>query len=284
MFKKGDKGEAVRKLQESLLLLGEKLPRWGVDGDCGDETIAAVNHALLSYRGEHGVAADNVISDEELAIIDRLVARRDSVSIYIPSNLVSTVGEHPLPKAQLAKQRAWSQVTAIVLHQTACELGENEKRWASVPVHVGVTRSGKVLYLNEFTWNLPHANGFNSRSVGIEVDGTFEGIEGDRSTWWPSPGYKEPMRPTAEQIASCKEAVKWICSMVAKNGGCITHILSHRQSSADRVSDPGSRIWQDVALWAQRELGLSDGGDSFIVGEGRPIPRQWDSSKQAKYL
>jgi hypothetical protein len=283
MLKKGDKGEHVKRLQEQLLLLGERLPRWGADGACGDETIAAVNHALLNYKG-NGVVADSIISSEEIAAIEALLARRENVNLDLPVNYVPTVGEHPLPKAQLAKQRPWSQVSSIVLHQTACELGEEPRRWFGVPVHVGVTRKGQVLYLNEFTWNLPHANGFNSRSVGIEIDGTFEGIEGDISTWWPSPGYKAPMKPTQEQIVSAREAVRWICSMTAKNGGKITHILAHRQSSADRVSDPGSRIWHEVGLWAQRELGLSDGGDSFTVGEGRPIPKQWDASKQAKYL
>ena len=283
MFKKGDKGDNVKKLQEQLLLLGERLPRWGADGSCGDETIAAVNHALLHYRGE-SIVADDTISEQEIAAIDALFSRRGEVSLDLPTNYLPLVGEHPLPKPQLAKQRSWSQITAIVLHQTACQLGEDPKRWFGVPVHVGVTRQGQVLYLNEFTWNLPHANGFNSRSVGIEIDGTYEGIEGDISTWWPSPGYKSPMKPTQELLASAREAVRWICSMTAKNGGKITHILSHRQSSADRASDPGSRIWQEVGLWAQRELGLSDGGDSFTVGEGRPIPRQWDSSKQAKYL
>ena len=38
----GDEGPAVAAAQEILLLAGCELPRWGVDGDYGDETIAAV--------------------------------------------------------------------------------------------------------------------------------------------------------------------------------------------------------------------------------------------------
>lgn len=284
MIKKGESGEHVLDLQKNLILLGEKLPRWGADGSCGEETLAAVNHALSNYAGVEGVAADGVVSAAELAIIDNLLRRRENVDLLLPTHLHHHVNDHPLAKPQLSKRRSWKDTTAIVLHQTACVLGETPERWFGVPIHVGVTRGGKVLYLNEFTWNLPHANGFNSRSVGIELDGTYEGIEGDRSTWWPSPGYKEPLRPTSELIASGREAIRWICSVANKNGGKITHILSHRQSSKDRVSDPGSRLWQELGLWAQNELGLSDGGDSFVVGEGRPIPKQWDSSKAAKYL
>lgn len=283
MIKKGERGEHVIELQKNLILLGEKLPRWGVDGSCGDETLSAVSHLLLNYKGQAGVADDSVVSDAELSIIDSLLKRKLSTSLNLPEQL-HHVTEHPLAKPQLSRKRSWAETTAIVLHQTACVLGESAERWFSVPIHVGITRLGKVLYLNEFTWNLPHANGFNARSVGIEIDGTFEGVDGDRSTWWPSPGYKDPMRVTPEQIASTKDAIRWICSVVANNGGKITHILSHRQSSKDRVSDPGSRVWQEIGLWAQKELGLSDGGDSFTVGEGRPIPRQWDTSKQAKYL
>lgn len=42
---RGDKGEHVRYWQRRLIKLGYKLPKFGADGDCGDETIAAINAA-----------------------------------------------------------------------------------------------------------------------------------------------------------------------------------------------------------------------------------------------
>ena len=56
-------------------------------------------------------------------------------------------------------------------------------------------------------------------------------------------------------------------------------IHAHRQSSADRQSDPGSRIWQDVGIWGQQNLALSDGGKNVKVGTGLKIPEAWDPSR-----
>ena len=56
-------------------------------------------------------------------------------------------------------------------------------------------------------------------------------------------------------------------------------IHAHRQSSADRQSDPGSRIWQDAGIWAQQNLALSDGGKNFKVGTELKIPEAWDPSR-----
>lgn len=42
VLKSGDEGPAVKAAQEILLLAGVELPKWGADGDYGDETIAAV--------------------------------------------------------------------------------------------------------------------------------------------------------------------------------------------------------------------------------------------------
>lgn len=38
----GDKGHGVQYIQRLLLMVGEPLPRFGTDGDYGDETAAAV--------------------------------------------------------------------------------------------------------------------------------------------------------------------------------------------------------------------------------------------------
>ena len=42
LLKRGATGEAVRAAQDLLLLRGYELPVYGVDGDFGDETAAAV--------------------------------------------------------------------------------------------------------------------------------------------------------------------------------------------------------------------------------------------------
>lgn len=276
---KGAKGPHITELQEQLICLGCHLPRWGADGSLGDETLSAA-HALLARQMGHALDLDMTsLSDAELAAIrdlyDRIEERPELPLGYIDAR------DHELPKAHLVKPRPWSQITAIVLHQTACTLGERVQRWHSVPIHMGVTKQGRILHLNDFCHNLPHANGFNSRSVGIEIDGSYCGIEGDTKTWWAG-GQSSPDVLSAVTYSAARAAVQWIVDEVAHYGGKVTHILAHRQSSKDRVSDPGSAIWQQVGVWAQHSLGLSDGGEGYQQG-GSPIPSAWDARRLARY-
>ncbi|NBO36629.1 N-acetylmuramoyl-L-alanine amidase [bacterium] len=250
MLKKGDRGDTVRRLQEDLMLLGCKLPRWGADGSLGDETLQAAHSLLVAKNGPPAIDGDmSSISDSELAYIEDMVTHLATSNS--PGGLLDERNKHSLPRAELVKVRSYQAITSIVLHQTACQLGERPDRWYSVPIHIGITRSGKILWLNDFTFNLPHANGFNGRSIGIEIDGAFAGIEGDMKTFWrPAGSNALPQEASVEQLGAARVAVRWICEEVARHGGKILNILAHRQSSKDRVSDPGSRIWQNVGVWA----------------------------------
>ncbi|MBO7670735.1 MAG: peptidoglycan-binding protein [Oscillospiraceae bacterium] len=55
-LRKGDTGPDVKGLQEALLLLGGKLPKYGADGDFGSETEAAVR----AFQKQEGLAVDGV--------------------------------------------------------------------------------------------------------------------------------------------------------------------------------------------------------------------------------
>jgi len=71
MLKRGSRGELVRELQERLLSLGYELPKFGADGDFGQETESAVSQfkqELIALLEEEGV------SRELQRLIDALVA------------------------------------------------------------------------------------------------------------------------------------------------------------------------------------------------------------------
>lgn len=55
-LKKGSKGEAVKKLQQMLLDRGYQLPRYGADGDYGNETVAAVK----AFQKDNGLKVDGI--------------------------------------------------------------------------------------------------------------------------------------------------------------------------------------------------------------------------------
>lgn len=180
--------------------------------------------------------------------------------------------------------RAWDKITAIVLHQTGCVMGERYARFIHGAPHYFVTRRGVVIQIHPLDVMTGHANGLNPGGVGIEIDGMFCGVEGDASTFWRPKGSKAiPMHPTPQQVDAALELCRWIVRDVRQHGGKVKHILAHRQSSGTRRSDPGSEIWQMVAMPIMLELGLDDGGDGFKTGSGRAIPREWDARRNAKY-
>lgn len=53
---KGDDGDAVREMQQRLIIAGCELPKYGVDGDFGSETRAAVK----AFQQAHGLVVDGV--------------------------------------------------------------------------------------------------------------------------------------------------------------------------------------------------------------------------------
>ena len=55
-LRKGDKGDAVKEMQQLLINAGCELPKYGVDGDFGSETRAAVK----AFQTAHGLEASGI--------------------------------------------------------------------------------------------------------------------------------------------------------------------------------------------------------------------------------
>jgi len=69
-LRKGSKGQAVTGLQAMLLELGYDLGSWGVDGDFGKDTEAAVR----SFQQEHGLEADGIAGPATFAALEKAVS------------------------------------------------------------------------------------------------------------------------------------------------------------------------------------------------------------------
>ena len=66
-LRKGDKGVYVVEMQNDLLKAGEKLPRYGADGDFGNETLAA----LKSFQRSHPpLVVDGICGPKTWAVLD----------------------------------------------------------------------------------------------------------------------------------------------------------------------------------------------------------------------
>jgi hypothetical protein len=186
-------------------------------------------------------------------------------------------------KQLVGGRRPWLKTTGICLHQTACVLGERPARWETCGAHIGITQSGAIIWIRDLDRVAYHGNGWNAQTVGIEIDGLFAGVEGDPKTVWddPSTQHREAaskLQPA--QISSAQWVIRWIVSEVARHGGQVRALVAHRQSSSTRRNDPGSAIWQAVALPMIAELGLSDGGPGYKIGTGYAIPEAWDPARK----
>lgn len=302
VLKDGDSGGKVRQYQKWLEALGYELSRFGADGGFGDETLSETrefqdDHDLveeedaLKLRGVGRKTYDAVQAQFEK--LPKKVVPAPPSTFTPPSNVPVTlleggvklydITEHHGGKKRKRK-RKWKDVKGITLHQTATLFGNNVMRYKNISAQVGVTPDGKVVLMNPLTSVVYHGNSFNAKDVGIEIDGHFAGIEGNLKTYWrpKSKPNRQPVTVTEAQIKATLAVIKWIIDTVEAHGGKVEYIHAHRQSSKSRVSDPGSKVWDRIALEAKKRYGLVDGGPTFKVG-GYPIPKDWDPTYTAKY-
>ncbi len=200
----------------------------------------------------------------------------------------------PPPKSRI-KPRNPKTVTGIVLHQTAVSYGitaaqikasqgDREmalaRRALNVACHALAFRPSMVAITNEVSTYVHQANGLNSHTLGLEVDGLYAGVEGDPKTVW---GGKTTTEKTELTIASACVALRELVRMGREAGAAITMLYAHRQAAADRRSDPGEWLWKEVALKYGRDvLGLQVLTD-YKLDDGRPIPNAWDPSSPHPY-
>jgi peptidoglycan hydrolase-like protein with peptidoglycan-binding domain len=65
VLRKGDKGSAVKELQQRLIKAGFSLPKYGADGDYGDEAVTAVK----AFQKTVGISVDGIygpVTDKKL--------------------------------------------------------------------------------------------------------------------------------------------------------------------------------------------------------------------------
>lgn len=300
VLKEGDSGQRVKDYQLWLEALGYELSRFGPDGGFGNETLSETRE----FQDDHDLTDDEdclvlrgvgrQTYDKVKALASKLPKPKPTPSPILPPSDVPVVmlgggvklyditGHHEGKKRK--RKRKWKDVKGITLHQTATKFGNNVLRFKNISAQVGITPDGKVVLMNPLTSVVYHGHSFNSKDVGIEIDGHFAGIEGNIKTYWrpKSQPNRQPLSVTDAQIKATLACIEWIINTVAEHGGKVEYIHAHRQSSKMRTSDPGSKVWQRIAMEAKKRWGLVDGGPTFKLG-GHPIPKEWDQSYTSSY-
>ena len=65
VVKFGDKGNAVKEIQKLLIGAGYELPKYGADGDFGEETLKAVK----SFQNAYGITVDGIVGEKTLTAL-----------------------------------------------------------------------------------------------------------------------------------------------------------------------------------------------------------------------
>lgn len=181
-------------------------------------------------------------------------------------------------------------VDSIVVHQTACEFGprrsdlrKHGNRQAAIAARsLGIachatSFDGFYALPNPLTWYVNQANRLNRRSLGLEIEGLYPGIEGGRV--WST---RRPTLLTKGRIDAARMALEHLVDEGRSAGMPITHVFAHRQSSMTRRGDPGEEIWREVVLdFAVADLGLTVINN--LRDGGRAIPWQWDPNAKRGY-
>ena len=302
-------GQKVTDYQKKLIVLGHDMPRFGADGSFGDESLVSTkefqNENAEACGDENAFDAQGAGPKTYAAVMAAEVPKPSEKppiapppAIGLPGNppagMIVTKDAHPLKKG--SGTRPLNKIVGVTLHQTACVIGEKITKWHNVACHIAITREGKIIYNNDFIKKVWHGNGFNTKTIGIEIDGHFAGLEEQndagewvadmKSYWRPKNSKRLPVSITDAQIEACKEAIRWVKRVVDAAGGDFKYILAHRQSSPSRVSDPGQKTWRLVAVPLMEELGMVDGGDDYYIMDskkraGKPIPEAWDPERHA---
>lgn len=288
-LQKGSKGPRVKALQLALQRAGFPLPRFGADGDLGFETLDAAE-AFAADDTTDNTPGDTIPLDLEARILAAPAATYANATGgslvklapgFIDARRYYTGVSYPT-------RNPWKSIDTICLHQMAVDGRSDWTRWRKLAIHVVVPREGVSALTNSPDRRVPHGHGWNSRSVGFEVEGHFAGVVGKASTHWTPEGAKGsrliPQEPTETQIAGALAAIAWCVNEVAKNGGQVKYVGAHRQSYGRKTSDPGQLIWQRIALPAMNQHGLTTAPTlSHPKYPGRPIPKEWDSAQKAAY-
>lgn len=254
-------GPAVVRLQEFGDQLGfDYGPNDGVFGSATEQVVKDLQtHLKLPVNG----VCDDVTWAAIIAHLDKEIP---------PSfRLFQTVGfldntKHDHPKLY-ARPRVWADISGITLHQTGCRMPEDPMKWKNLNAHIGATSKGVTVLCNPLTDMIWHAQGLSQRTVGIEIAGNFYGVEGNEATLWKGGGDAAVLND--DQIDAVNRGIEWILAQFKAHGAVCKGIFAHRQSSKTRHGDPGSAIWEKIAIPWMNKLGIHTLGSlSYKSGDG----------------
>jgi peptidoglycan hydrolase-like protein with peptidoglycan-binding domain len=270
-------GAGVRRVQEMLDLLS--FDGFGkTDGVYGPKTERAVRR----FQEMHRLKVDGIVGPRTMSMLKARVESLESEDVVFERadtgpTIIDITETHPPPRNATKWRRKASDITSIVLHQTGCEMPQSPLGWARVNAHYGITLEGVPVRLNPISMMIWHAQRLSGRSVGIEIEGNYPGVQDEPlSLWTPGGG---PHVLNERMITAARVILDDILQQTA-----IHHVYAHRQSSKNRRACPGEAIWRQIAIPMRKRLGCNPHDLSQRFGdEAREIPNEWDPQAVREY-
>lgn len=262
-------GPAVVRLQEFGDQLGfDYGPNDGVFGPTTERVVKDLQaHLKLPVTG---------ICDQQTW--NAIIAHLDQGPIFQDQFIINTNHDHP---KLYNKPRTWNSIVGVTLHQTGCRMPRDPMKWKNLNAHIGLTEDGVVVLCNPFTDFIWHAQGLSQRTVGIEISGNFYGVEGNESTLWKGGGPAAVLND--KQLKGADFMFDYISNEFSKHNINWQAVRAHRQSSKTRHGDPGSAIWQKIAIPWMKKLDIQETEGEWCLEGGREIPKDWSSKCSASY-
>ena len=280
-------GPEVTRLQELLQALGYDIGTDGPSGIFNKQTSDAVR----SFQRKYGLIADGTVGN-----LETWPLFREAWEVKCGKNpddepevrIVDRRGQHEPPglyRPELSP-RPWfgdheNVLRGVTLHQTGCIISEHTSAFDVGNFHIVVMRSGTIIIVNPMDWYIDHANELSKNTIAVEFEGNFPGVYGRPETVWNEGS--EPQNLTDAQIKSSEFLFSWLKHRFDINGGKWEYVYAHRQANSFRPADPGSEIWRKIGLQWLKWLNGSDGGPGFKIGDGSPIPQEWNPDYSDKY-
>jgi hypothetical protein len=176
------------------------------------------------------------------------------------------------PPSSCTRVRDMKRVTGVVLHRTACLLGNKPKRWETVNAHIGIAMDGTIILMHSWDKLIWHGHAPSSFTVGVEIDGNPEGVPGK---WWKPGG--GPHDITEQQVKAAGVLFDLLKREITASGGKFKDVIAHRQSTDQRDYDPGWQCWQKIGLPWINAVGPNDPTRTW--GTGNPVPKEWINAR-----
>jgi hypothetical protein len=177
--------------------------------------------------------------------------------------------------------RPANSIDGIVIHQTAVAYGvtaaavkaaggdpvkAKHRRALDVAAHMTAFSTGYAVLAHPLDWYVYHGNSLNARSLGLEIEGLYPELQGDKELL------------TGNVLQAAREGLTYLVTTARSKLMPIKWVWAHRQSSLTREADPGEEIWRKLILdFAVSTLGLVPQPD-FVSG-GKPLPPEWRPQK-----